>query len=73
MKPRDKHHKWIEWSEKDNVYLGVCLDIVTGTRRSDPTQFYEELCGVVDYVLAAFQASGHALPKPVFKPMRKAA
>ena len=38
-----------------------------------PIRLYEELCEVVDDVLASFQASGRTLPEPITKPMREVA
>ena len=29
MKDFDKYHKWIEWSEDDQVYIGKCPDLIT--------------------------------------------
>ena len=46
-----------EWSGEDNAYLGRCPDVITGIHGSDPIRLYEELCEVVDDVLASFQAS----------------
>lgn len=73
MRPSDKYHKWIEWSDEDNVYLGLCPDVITGIHGNDPTQLYEELCEVVDDVVASFQESGRTLPEPMIKPMREVA
>ena len=73
MRPSDKYHKWIEWSDEDNVYLGLCPDVITGIHGNDPIQLYEELCEVVDDVLASFQESGRTFPEPIIKPMREVA
>lgn len=47
MKVSDQHHKWIEWSEEDQVYIGKCFDLITGTHGDDPVKLYSELCEVV--------------------------
>ena len=73
MRPSDGYHKWIEWSDEDNAYLGRYPDVITGIHGSDPIRLYQELCEVVDDVLASFQASGRALPEPMTKPMRETA
>ena len=73
MRPSDRYHKWVEWSDEDNAYLGRCPDVITGIHGSDPIRLYQELCEVVDDVLGAFQASGRTLPKPMTKPMREVA
>ena len=73
MRPSDRYHKWIEWSDEDNAYLGRCPDVITGIHGCDPIRLYEELCEVVDDVLASFQTSGRMLPEPMTKPMREVA
>ena len=73
MKPSDRYHKWIEWSEEDGVYLAYCPDVITGIHGNDPIVLYKELCQVVDEVLTALQASARALPKPKVRPMQEVA
>lgn len=36
MKESDKYHKWIEWSEEDQVYIGKCPDLITGIHGENP-------------------------------------
>ena len=64
MKPGDRYHKWIEWSEEDAVYLGKCPDLITGIHGDDPVRLYCELQGVVDDVIRHFGNAGRALPAP---------
>ena len=73
MRPSDRYHKWIEWSDGDATYLGRCPDVITGIHGDDPIQLYDELCVVVDEVLAELEASGRALPQPLTRPMREVA
>ena len=73
MRPSDRYHKWIEWSERDDTYLGRCPDVITGIHGSDPIRLYDELCGVVDEVLAELEHSDRALPEPLTRPMREVA
>ncbi len=73
MKPSDQYHKWIEWSEKDGVYLGRCPDVITGIHGNDPVSLYGELCEVVEEVLAELQNQGRQLPKPKTRPMQEVA
>ena len=28
MKKSDQYHKWAEWSEEDQVYIGKCPDVL---------------------------------------------
>ncbi len=30
MKKADQYHKWVEWSEEDQTYIGRCPDLITG-------------------------------------------
>ena len=73
MRPSDRYHKWIEWSDDDATYLGRCPDVITGIHGDDPIQLYDELCVIVDDVLAELEASGRTLPQPLTRPMREVA
>ncbi len=71
MKLSDRYHKWIEWSDEDQVYLGRCPDVITGIHGTDPIALYRELCEVVEIVLMELKASGRELPKPTTRPMQE--
>ena len=73
MKPSDRYHKWIEWSEEDEVYLGKCPDLITGIHGDDPTTLYAELCAVVNEVVDHFEAEGRELPPARTRPMQEVA
>ena len=73
VRPSDRYHKWIEWSERDDTYLGRCPDVITGIHGSDPIRLYDELCNVVDEVLAELEHSERTLPEPLTRPMREVA
>ena len=73
MRPSHRYHKWIEWSDDDLTYLGRCPDVITGIHGDNPIQLYDELCVVVDEVLAELEESGRALPHPLTRPMREVA
>ena len=36
MKEIDRYHKWVEWSDEDQVYIGKCPDLITGIHGNDP-------------------------------------
>jgi hypothetical protein len=36
MKDLDRYHKWVEWNEEDQVYIGKCPDLITGIHGDDP-------------------------------------
>lgn len=69
MKPGDRYHKWVEWSEEDGVYLGQCPDLITGIHGDDPVRLYAELCEVVDDVIDHFESEGRSLPPARIRPL----
>jgi hypothetical protein len=73
MKTSDQFHKWVEWSEEDQTYLGRCPDLITGIHGDDPIRLYAELCEVVDEVISHFHAEGRRLPSPRTRPMQEVA
>lgn len=73
MRPSDRYHKWIEWSDDDDIYLGLCPDVITGIHGDDPIRLYDELCTVIDAVLIDLEQSGRVLPEPLTRPMREVA
>jgi len=72
MKMSDRYHKWVEWSEEDQVYLGMCPDLITGIHGDDPLQVYSELCEVVEDVVSHFESEGRSFPAPRVRPMQEA-
>ena len=73
MKASDQFHKWVEWSEDDQTYIGKCPDLITGIHGSDPVELYAELCAVVDDVIEHLEAEGRTLPPPRTRPMQEVA
>ena len=71
MKTIDRYHKWVEWSEEDQVYVGKCPDLITGIHGDDPQQVYGDLCEVVEDVVQHFQSAGRPLPTPRIRPMQE--
>jgi len=64
MKPSDRYHKWIEWSEEDSAYLGNCPDLKVVIHGPDPVRLYTELCEMVDEIICHFEPEGRLLPSP---------
>jgi len=62
MRTSDRYHKWVEWSEEDQVYIGKCPDLITGIHGDDPRQLYGDLCEVVEEVIEHFQQECRPLP-----------
>ena len=73
MKKSDLYHKWVEWSEKDQIYIGKCPDLITGIHGEDPVRLYSELCEVVEEVLQHFEMGGRSIPNPRIRPMQDVA
>ena len=71
MKISDQYHKWVDWSEEDQVYLGKCPDLITGIHGDDPVQVYKELDEVLEEVIDHFQKTGRQLPPPTIRPMKE--
>lgn len=69
MKTIDEYHRWVEWSDEDQVYIGKCPDLITGIHGDDPVRVYEELNEVVQDVIDHFKQSGKPLPQPRTRPM----
>jgi predicted RNase H-like HicB family nuclease len=71
MKKIDQYHKWVEWSEEDQAYIGKCPDLITGIHGDDPVKLYGELCEIIEDVIRHFEAEGRALPRPRIRPMQE--
>ena len=73
MKTADHYHKWVEWSDEDQTYVGKCPDLISGIHGDDPVRLYAELCGLVQEVIGHFQTEGRTLPAPKTRPMQEVA
>ena len=73
MKNSDKYHKWVEWSDEDQIYIGKCPDLITGIHGDDPVTLYGELCTVIEDVISHFTAEGRTLPPAKVRPMSEVA
>ena len=71
MKQSDQYHKWVEWSEEDQTYIGKCPDLITGIHGDNPVRLYSELCEVIEDVVRHFVADGRPLPTPRIRPMQE--
>lgn len=71
MKKGDRYHKWVEWSEEDQVYVGKCPDLISGIHGNDPKKVYADLCEVIEEVITDFESKGRALPAPRVRPMQE--
>ncbi len=73
MKESDRYHKWVEWSDEDQVYIGRCPDLITGIHGEDPILVYQDLCTMIEEVIEHFTKEGKALPTPRTRPMQEVA
>ena len=69
MKAVDRYHKWVEWSDEDQVYIGKCPDLITGIHGDDPVEVFRDLCEIIEEIVAEFQESGKPLPPSITRPM----
>jgi predicted RNase H-like HicB family nuclease len=69
MRAIDRYHKWVEWSDEDQIHIGKCPDVITGIHGDDPVQVYRELCEVINDVLEHLEKSGRSLPPSKTRPM----
>ncbi len=48
-KPTNKYHRWVEWSEEDQTYIGRCPDLFQGgCHGDDPIEVAKELQEIID-------------------------
>jgi len=73
MKTADQYHKWVEWSDEDQTYIGKCPDLISGIHGGDPVRLYAELCELVEEVVGHFEAEGRSLPPAKTRPMQEVA
>jgi predicted RNase H-like HicB family nuclease len=65
MKDTARYAKIVEWSEEDQCYVGSSPGLVFGGCHGDDEQaVFDELCRIVEEVVARYQAEGRPLPPP---------
>lgn len=69
MKTIHDYHKWVEWSDEDQVYIGQCPDLITRIHGDDPVEVYRELGDVLEEVIEYFNTSARELPAARIRPM----
>ena len=73
MRSHNEYHKWVEWSNEDQTYIGKCPDLITGIHGDNPIKLYGELCEVIEDVIQHFVKENRELPSPKIHPMREVA
>ncbi len=68
MKLRDKYLKIVEWSEKDNCYIGSVPGWIGNCCHGDNEEkVYKELCQILDEWIKIYREDGKELPNPTNK------
>jgi predicted RNase H-like HicB family nuclease len=65
MKESARYAKVVEWSDKDQCYVGSSPGLVYGSwHGTDEKAVFEELCEVVEETIAIYHKDGKPLPPP---------
>ena len=65
MKNYNKYVKIIEWSEKDECYVGSCPELFYGgCHGTDELDVFAELCRIVEETIELYKQDGKTLPAP---------
>lgn len=65
MKDSARYAKIVEWSDEDQTYVGSCPGLfLGGCHGDDERRVFDELCEIVDEVLALYRQDGRSLPPP---------
>lgn len=71
-KEADLYKKIVYWSDEDEVFIGVCPELMfAGVHGDDPVEVFKELSVAVDEVIEILKEEGKRLPEPkdiVFEP-----
>lgn len=73
MKPTDKYHRWVSWSEEDQCYIGRCPDLFSGgVHDDDPLVCAKKLQHAIDDIETDY-AQTNQWPPVTVKPSRELA
>ena len=65
MNASANYAKVVEWSNEDQCFVGSAPGLLYGgCHGEDERQVFDELCQIVDEVVALHEADGKALPEP---------
>ena len=74
MKPADRYHRFVFWSEEDKSYVGSCPDLCGPCcHGEDETDVYRQLCQIVEEHVALFVEDGRPLPPVRTRPSQEVA
>ncbi|MEQ1859402.1 MAG: pilus assembly protein HicB [Chthoniobacteraceae bacterium] len=71
MKPADRYHRFVRWSDEDHAYVGFCPDLYFGgvCHGDSEEAVYADLCAIVRDEIAHRTAKGESLPEPRVRAM----
>ena len=65
MSTSARYAKVVAWSDEDQCFVGSAPGLIYGgCHGDDERQVFDELCRIVDEVIAIYEADGKALPEP---------
>jgi hypothetical protein len=65
MKESAKYIKIVEWSDEDQCFVGSCPGLIYGgCHGGDEKKVFEELCSIVEEVIAICKKDHKSLPPP---------
>lgn len=72
MKTEDRYHRFVRWSDEDQVYIGYCPDLYFGgvCHGANETAVYSELCEIIHDEIAHRASNGTQLPQPAVRVTR---
>jgi predicted RNase H-like HicB family nuclease len=73
-KKTDIYHRWVAWSEEDQVYIGHCPDLFGGgVHGDDPVEVARELQEAIDEWEEIHEQDGIPFPPVRVRPMAEIA
>jgi hypothetical protein len=72
MKPADRYHRFVRWSDEDACYIGYCPDLYEGgvCHGQEEEAVYAQLCETVRDEIDHRLAQGQVLPEPAVRATR---
>jgi predicted RNase H-like HicB family nuclease len=73
VKDSARYAKIVSWSDEDGCYIGRAPGLIDGgCHGEDERAVFDELCVIVEEVVALYQADGKPLPPATHREMRAA-
>lgn len=76
MKSSDRYHRYVEWSEDDQLYVGYCPDLFPHggvCHAESEVDAYRQLSDIVQSHIDELDANQEPLPPVLTKPSRQLA